>query len=105
MPDQRRHVLPAPPCVACAAVTPLTRLCGGCPAIVTPQSRYDSQAEIRTPEGAWPRHNPASATGFHSRTERSDVFVFFSNRLGCFGSILVSLLLTALLILVVSLIW
>jgi hypothetical protein len=33
------------------------------------------------------------------------VFVFFSNRLGCFGSILVSLLLTALLILIVSLIW
>lgn len=33
------------------------------------------------------------------------MFVFFSNRLGCLGSILVSLALTALLILVVSLIW
>ncbi|RKR87384.1 hypothetical protein BDK92_1659 [Micromonospora pisi] len=33
------------------------------------------------------------------------MFVFFSNRLGCLGSILVSLALTALLILVVSLIF
>lgn len=33
------------------------------------------------------------------------MFVFFSNRLGCLGSILVSLALTALVILVVSLIW
>ncbi|MGW4465925.1 hypothetical protein [Micromonospora sp. NPDC004704] len=40
-----------------------------------------------------------------SQEGRGPMFVFFSNRLGCLGSILVSLALTALVILVVSLIW
>jgi hypothetical protein len=33
------------------------------------------------------------------------MFVFFSNRLGCLGSLFVSLALTAIVILVISVIW
>jgi hypothetical protein len=41
-------------------------------------------------------------TGCEEEADPSVVFVFFSNRLGCFGSLILSLVVTAVLILLLS---
>jgi hypothetical protein len=67
--------------------------------------RYDAQAGVGTPDGDRPRRLQLVAARIRRSERGPGTFVFFSNRLGCFGSVLVSLVLTALVILVVSLVW